>query len=78
MQNMGGWAGFSRPRAVRKMFPTRPPVRIRSATPRSRTVVIIRNASEIFAPPSTNTQGRFGASITWDTVQNSFSNSRPM
>ena len=54
------------------------PVNILSAMPRESTVSIIWKASEILAPPRINTQGRFGASMRPETVQYSFSKSRPM
>ena len=66
------------PLAVSRMLPTNPPVRTVSATPLPSTVSIIRNASEIFEPPSTNTHGFPGAAISSEMTQYSFSNSRPI
>ena len=66
------------PLAARRMLPTRPPVRMVSAAPFSRTLDIIRKASDTLAPPSTKTQGRSGCSIRPEMTQYSSSNSRPM
>ena len=60
------------------MLATRPPVSTISAAPLLKTVPSIKNASEIFAPPSTNAQGRAGLSINSEITQYSFSNSLPM
>ena len=69
---------ISTPRAASRISPTSPPVSTRSATPFFSTVSIIRNASEIFEPPSANVHGCFGASISSEITQYSLSNSLPI